>query len=296
MSLPSKPPGQAAGPGIALVVAGYLVSSISDTAVKWVSGSYPVPEMLFFAALFSLIPMAVATMACGGLAALVTRRPGVQFGRAGLGLTGYLCGFYAIGHMPLADFYALVFTSPLFITALSALVAREAVDRPRWLAVAAGFAGILVMLRPGSGLAGFGALAGLGGSVCYALSVLLVRRFGGSERPVTFGTYGALVMAGGAGLLLPSGVTVPDGHDLVLLAVGGIGMGTALLCIFAAFRRTPAAVLAPFQYTQMIWGVLAGLLLFGEQPDIAVAVGAVLVVGSGLYILHRETRPVLARS
>ena len=112
---------------------------------------------------------------------------------------------------------------------------------------------------------------------------------GGREKAVAFGCYGALVMVCGAGLLLPA-LELPSRHDLMLFAVSGIGMGSALLCIFAAFGRAPAAVLAPFQYSQMIWGVLAGLFLFGEWPDRAVALGSGLVVGAGLYILYRETR------
>jgi drug/metabolite transporter (DMT)-like permease len=218
----------------------------------------------------------------------------LHLARGALGFTGYVCGYYAIGHMPLADFYTLVFTAPLFTTALSALVAGESVDPPRWLAVVVGFAGVLVMVRPGAGLSGLGMLAGLGGSLFYALSVLLVRRLGRREKAVTFGVYGALVMVGGAGLLLPATLAFPDRHDLLLFAVSGVGMGAALRCVFAGFGRTPAAVLAPFQYTQMIWGVLAGLVLFGEQPDGAVALGSLLVAGSGLYILYRETRAVAA--
>ncbi len=286
--------------GIAVVVLGYVLFTMSDSAVKWLSGGYSVPEIVFFTALFSILPMLVATVVCGGPAVLGTGRPGLHLVRGGLGLTGCLCGYYAIGHMPLADFYAVVFTAPLFITALSAVIAQESVGRRRWLAVALGFAGVLVMVQvdsgpgsePGLGLAGTGTLAALGCALCYALSVLLVRRMGGRETAVAFGTYGALVMVGGAGLLLPSGVMIPDRHDLLLFAVGGIGMGAALLCVFTAFGRVPAAVLAPFQYTQMIWGVLVGLFLFGERPDHAVIAGSLLVVGSGLYVVYHESRAV----
>ncbi len=289
LSAPRRP---STGVGIALVVAGYLVSSVSDSAVKWVAGGYPVVEVLFFSALFSLVPMVAATLFCGGARALATRRLPVHLIRGTLAFGGYLCGYYAIGHMPLADFYAAVFTAPLFITALSATIAKEPVDLPRWLAVATGFAGILVMVQPGSGSHGMGAgtIAALVGSFLYALSVLLVRRFGGTESAAAFGVYGTLVAVAGSGALLPAVLVPPLVSDLPLFALAGFGMGTALLCIFAAFRRAPAAVLAPFQYTQMIWGVLVGLLMFGERPDSAVVAGSVLVIGSGLYILYRETR------
>ena len=290
MTLPHHPQRRTATViGIALVISGYFLSSISDVAVKYMSGGYSASQVVFFTALFSLLPMVAAVMAGGGPVILATARPGLHLLRGTIGFIGYMCGYYAIGHMPLADFYAMVFTAPLFITAFSALIAGEWVCRQRWLAVGGGFIGVLVMVRPGSGDVGLGTLAVLAGSVCYACSVLLVRRMGEREQAAAFGFYGALVMVGGAGLFLSS-PTLPSRPDLVLFAVSGIGMGTALLCIFAAFGRAPAAALAPFQYSQMIWGVLAGFFLFGDSPNWAVACGGALVIGSGLYILYRETR------
>ena len=287
----------AIGSGIALVVLGYALASMGDTAIKWLGEGIPLTEIIFFAALFALLPVAVAAAVSGGRAVLVTRRLPLHGLRAVLTLAGCYCGYYAIGHMPLADFYAAVFTAPLFITALSAPLAGERVDLPRWLAVLVGFAGIVAMVRPGAGMAALGTLGALGGAFFYALSVLLVRRMGGTEKAVTCCLYGYLVTLGlTAPLLLP--VFVPPGRvELGTMALCGLANGCSLLCIFAAFRRAPAAVLASFHYTQMLWGVAVGLLVFGEMPDSALAAGGSLVVGSGLYILYRETRrPVHALS
>ncbi len=278
----------AAGIGFALL--GYLAASACDSAIKWASGTYPVAEELVLTALFSLIPMAVATAIGGGVAALATGKLKLHLLRGSLSLLSSLAGYYALGHMKLADFYAVVFTAPLFITAFSAPLTGERVDLPRWLAVLTGFAGVVVMVRPGSGLAGVGTLGALGASLFYALAVLLVRRMGESERAVTFGVYGSLVMIAGSGglALAQPGLTLPALADLTAFAFAGLAMGCAMLGLFSAFRRTPAAVLAPFQYSQMIWGTLIGFTVFGEQPDAAVIAGGALVVGSGLYILRRS--------
>ena len=285
------------GAGIAFVILGYLAASCCDSAIKWASGTYPVAEELVVAALFSLLPMAAALAANGGFAALATAKLKLHLLRGCLSLLSSLSGYYALGHMPLADFYAVVFTAPLFITALSAPLAGERVDAGRWLAVLTGFAGVVVMVRPGSGLAGVGAFGALGAALFYALAVLLVRRMGESEKAVAFGIYGSLVMITGAGAiaLARPDVAVPALADLPPFAVAGIAMGCAMLGLFSAFRRTPVAVLAPFQYSQMIWGALIGFTVFGERPDAAVLAGGVLVVGAGLYILHRETRPARVR-
>ena len=277
-------------PGIAFVALAYVLFSVSDAAVKWVIGGYPTVEVMFFAALFSLLPMVTATVARGGLATLATRRLPLHLTRGALALAGSLSGYYALGHMPLADFYAAVFTAPLFITALSAAIAQERVDRPRWLAVGFGFLGILVMVRPGSGTAGLATAAALSGAFFYALSVLLVRRMSNTESTAAFAVYGTLVSIGCTGAALPFVLVSPTGVHLSLFALAGVTMGCALLLVFGAFRRAPAAVLAPFQYSQMVWGVLFGLLLFNEHPDHMVALGSLMVIASGLYILHRETR------
>ena len=280
------------GAGIAFVVLGYLAASCCDSAIKWASGTYPVAEELALAALFSLIPMAASLAWNGGFKALATRKLKLHLLRGCLSLLSSLAGYFALGHMPLADFYAVVFTAPLFITALSGPFNGENVGLFRWLAVLTGFAGVVIMVRPGSGLAGPGTLGALAAALFYALAVLLVRRMGESEKAVAFGVYGTLVMIAGGGLiaLLRPETTLPALADLPAFALAGIAMGCAMLGLFAAFRRTPAAILAPFQYSQMIWGTLIGFAVFGERPDATMLAGAALVVGAGLAILHRETR------
>ena len=281
------------GAGILSVILGYIAASCCDSAIKWASGTYPVAEELALAALFSLLPMMVALVLSGGVAALATRKLKFHLLRGTLSLGSSFCGYFALGHMPLADFYAMIFTAPLIITALSAPMTGERVETARWLAVVTGFVGVIVMVRPGSGLAGVGTLGALAAALFYALAVLLVRRMGSSERAVAFGLYGTLVMITGAGAvtLARPDAMLPSLADLPPFALAGVAMGCAMLGLFSAFRRTPASVLAPFQYSQMIWGALIGFIVFHERPDATMLAGSVLVIGAGLFILHRETRP-----
>jgi drug/metabolite transporter (DMT)-like permease len=261
-----------------------------DSCVKLLAGRLPVLQTTFLIALIAPVPSLLWTLRHGGLARLATRRPVLQAGRGLLMLLGTLGFFLAVSHMPLADAYALIFTMPLMITALSVPLLGERVDLPRWAAILVGLAGVLIMLRPGGGLLGPYAFAALGGALCYALVNLLVRRAGTSETAEAFVVWGNLTMAGGAALLQPWLWTTPAASDLPILLLGGILGGLAFLLVALAFQKAPAAVAAPFQYTQMIWGVLLGLLLFGDRPDPVVLLGGAVVIAAGLFVLHRETR------
>lgn len=284
----------AIGPAIFLIVLGYALLSAGDTVVKWVSGAIPLPEIIFFNAIFGLVPvLGMAARAQGGLRSLATRRMHLHLLRGAFSVGGYFFGYYALGHMHLADFYAVAFTAPLFVTTLSAPVLGERVDGARWAAVVIGFAGVVIMVRPGGGVEGealLGAAAILVGALLFAFQLLLARRMGGTETASAVCFYSFVITASATAVPMVADFIPPDRVAWECFTLCGLFNGFGLLCIVAAFRRAPAAVLAPFHYTQMIWGVLVGLLLFGEWPGPALAAGGSLVVGSGLFILFRETR------
>lgn len=261
-----------------------------DSCVKLLAGRLPVLQTTFVIALIAPLPSLLWALRHGGLARLRTRRPLLQIGRGALMLAGTLGFFVAVSHMPLADAYALIFTMPLMITVLSVPLLGERVDPARWGAILLGLLGVLIMLRPGGGLIGPAAFAALGGALCYALVNLIVRRAGASETAEAFVVWGNLTMAAGAALLQPWLWTPPALADLPILALGGLLGGSAFLLVALAFQKAPAAVAAPFQYTQMIWGVLLGLVLFGDRPDPVVLLGGAIVIAAGLFVLHRETR------
>jgi drug/metabolite transporter (DMT)-like permease len=291
VSAPAAAPDRAATrAGIAFAALGFALFSVMDGLVKWLSADYPVPQLIFFNAVFSLVPVAIVTAAGGGgLRRLRTRRLHWHLLRGGFALLGTGGCFYAFSRMPLADAYAIIFAAPLLVTALSVPILGEPVGWRRWTAVAVGFAGVLVMLRPGAGVVGLGALGALVGSLSFSSGVLLVRWAGRRESALAFVFYTNLVIALGGASLLPTGFVAPTLPDLGLMTVAGLLNGTAMLLVVSAFRWAPAAVVAPFQYTQMLWGVLLGYLVWGDVPDRALLLGGGIVIASGLYILHRET-------
>lgn len=284
MSIP-----QSLGRGIGFAVLAFALFSTSDACVKWLAGAgYPIPQLGATLALFALAPVAWLVMRGGGLASLRARRPFWVAVRAALLGGDTLCAYFAFAALPFAETYAIFFGTPILVTALSAPLLGERVGWRRWVAVAIGFCGVLIVLRPGFATLGFGHLAAIGAMVLFSLSLLLLRRIGNEESSA------AMVSWALAAVLLvtlpwvPAVFVAPPPVDLALMAFGGLLLGLAHVALIEAFRAAPASAVAPFHYSQMIWAVLLGLLIFDELPDLWVAVGAVTIVGSGLFILRRE--------
>jgi drug/metabolite transporter (DMT)-like permease len=279
----------AIGAGIGLGALAFALFTVMDSLIKWLSADYPVHQLVFSNSLFALVPVLVVSLRRGGVARLRTRRLPLHVLRGLLGALGGLCGFYAYSQLPLADAYAIVFTTPLLITALSFPVLGEPVGWRRWSAVGVGFIGVLIMLQPGVAPIGLGALGALAGACLSALSILLVRKLGTTESTASIALYSNLTVAPLIGLLLPFGGIVPSLLDFCLMAAAGLIGGIALMVLIAAYRSAPAALVAPFQYSQMMWAILIGFAIWGDIPEPAKLLGAALVAASGLFILYRET-------
>lgn len=199
------------------------------------------------------------------------------------------CFFYAFRELPLADVYVLSFAGPLFITALSAPLLGEPVGWRRWAAVVVGFGGVVVMAQPSAGAPLVPVLVGLCAALFYALAALAVRGLSRTETSASIVLYLLLTTTVVSGALAVPVWTAPTAFALGLMAlVGAIGAGAQVL-LTQAFRRAPPAVVAPFEYTGMVWASLFGWLVFGDLPTVPVLAGAMVIIGSGLYILHRET-------
>jgi drug/metabolite transporter (DMT)-like permease len=278
-----------AASGIGLGALAFGLFSVMDALIKWLSATYPVPQLVVFNALFALIPVALMAMSRGGLSQLRTRRLGLHLLRGTLGTLGGLLAFYAFSRLPLADAYAIIFATPLLITALSVPILGEAVGWRRWCAVLVGFAGVLVMLRPGIAPVGPGSLAALGAACASACAILLVRKLSMTETTASIAFYSNLTAVTLMAATFSPSFVAPSLHDLLLMALSGLFGGSALLILIAAYRRTPAALVAPFQYTQMLWAIVLGVLFWGDLPEAAMLLGASIVAASGLFILYRET-------
>jgi drug/metabolite transporter (DMT)-like permease len=282
--------GTRVGAGIASMLAGAFCLSAMDAVAKWLGTDYALAQIVAGRSLFALPPVFVLAWLTGGRAALRTRRPGIQLFR-GLLMTVAVYAFFAgLRHMPLADAWAVVFTAPLIITALSPILLAESVGWRRWTAVLTGFAGVLLVVRPGLGAfqpaSGYILLAALG----YALNFLLARRYAADEGTAVSVLAIMLVPLVISTALLPGQWQTPQGLAWGLFPLMGLLGGAAMIFLTQAFRIAPAPVVAPFDYSAMIWAVLWGWLIWRDWPDAATWAGTALIVGAGIYVGQREAR------
>ena len=276
--------------GIALMITGIASFAVMDAIIKWLTAAYPVPQVIALRSWFGLPFLFWLAMREGGLPALRTRRPMVHAGRFLLVLLLSLGFFYALSKMKLADAIAIAFAAPIIITALSVPLLREAVGLRRWIAIVVGFAGVLIILRPGGGVFDWAALAALGSAVVYALLMITTRAFKSTESSASLMLYPQLgISLSGIVMVLYFWVT-PTPFDLGLFALAGLFGSIGVMCITHAFRLAPAAAIAPFEYTALLWATLLGYLLWDELPDSVTLLGAGVVIASGLYIIYREAR------
>jgi drug/metabolite transporter (DMT)-like permease len=278
--------------GIVAIVAAMALFTAQDAIAKYLAeAGVSIWQLLFCRSAFAFVVILPLIHARRGWAALRTRRPRDHLLRAVIAIAALQCFFYGFRFIPLADAYALGFTAPLFITTLSVPLLGEHVGGHRWSAVLVGFVGVVVMIQPGSGVFEPAALVVLAGALLYALAVILVRGLSATEPPLTtvfyFSLFGALIAAPALPFI---GVLPADpGAAALMVALGVVG-GLAQLCLTVAYARAPVAVIAPFDYTAMIWAVLAGLVVLGDVPQAPVVAGAALVIASGAYIIRREAR------
>ena len=291
-ALPASEP--TIGRGIASMLLAVMVFSTMDAFIKWLAPTYPVMEIVFFRSLFGLVPLLPMIMR-QGRAAIRTQRPFGQTLRALAGLGATVCFFHAYRYLPLADVFGIAFAAPLFVTALSVPLLGERVGIRRWSAVSVGFLGVLIMVRPDSGIADPATLLTLVGTLCYSLTLIFIRNLGKTEPAASIVFYATCTNTVASALTLPFAWLTPDWPDLSLLVLIGLMGGVGQLAITRAFRLAPAAVVAPFDYTALPYAAALGYLIWGDAPEPIFLLGALIVIGSGLYILHRETRLAVRR-
>jgi drug/metabolite transporter (DMT)-like permease len=262
-----------------------------DAMMKHLVGHYPpmqVASLRGFASLpFVLLPVLLR----GTARRLVPQRWSLHVLRGVLGVV-MLWGFvYAVRDLSLADAYSIFLCAPLLVTALSVPLLGERVDASRWLAIAIGLAGVLLMLRPAAGrwvtLGGFAALAS---AVCYSVSAVSVRVLTRTDTTESMVFWVMLSVGFGAGALAAhSWVPVQASHWPWIAGIGLVGAGAQHL-ITEAFRHAPASVVAPFEYTALLWGVALDVVVWHVLPGAVTLAGGAIVVGAGLYLVERERR------
>lgn len=276
--------------GIACVLAGVLFLTISDALAKWIGQYYSPLQILFLRAAIAFPFVLTLVVALGGRPALRTRHLTLHLLRGALNIIS-ACFFYmGLRALPLAENTAIAFAAPLFVTALSVLVLKEKVDARRWLAVGIGFAGVLVIVRPGASSFQPAALYPLATAVLYACMMLTARAIGQAERMLTTTFYivaGQLVCSAVA---VPWFWTPPQADHLPYFAGIALFSTLGLTFLTQGFRIGPASVVAPFDYTALLWASLLGWLVWRDTPDWSDCLGALLIAGSGVYIAWRASR------
>lgn len=276
------------GPLMALAAFGLYATH--DVLIRILGGSYSVFQIMFYMGLFSfplLVVMLIRDPEPGTLRAV---HPGWMMARTLCVLVSAGGAFYAFTVLPLAQVYAMLFASPLLITLLSIPMLGERVGIHRGLAVAVGLLGVLVVLRPGGAGLGLGHAAALASALTAALNGVIMRKIGKDERSAVLLLYPMLANVVVMASILPLVYVPMRLPDLATVGVIAALAFAAMLLSIAAYRHSEAAVVAPMQYSQILWAAFYGALLFGESPNRFTLAGATLIVASGLYILFRESR------
>lgn len=290
--------------GILCLVGAGMVFSIFNAIVKHLTQELPVLEVAWgryvFHLLFALVYAAVAAKFATSPGpspiswlrrwrnALRSRRPGLQFLRSLLMLATTLLFFFALFYIDLATATAIAFVEPMVITILSFLILKELVGVRRWTAVVIGFIGVLVVIRPGFGMAHPAMLVPVlsaSTGACYNVLTRVVARYDGNATSLF---YSALVGCLGLTCALPFIWQAPSWDQWLLLAALGISGGFAHTLVIRAFSFASASIIAPFIYLQLLWAMAIGFLWFGNLPVLTTWIGAGIIIATGIYTAHRE--------
>ncbi|MCP4330855.1 MAG: DMT family transporter [Alphaproteobacteria bacterium] len=278
------------GRGIASVLVAVFCFTVADATGKVLGmAGYSAPQIVFLRYVFGLIPVAILIWSAG-IVSLHTTRPFAHALRAILLFAALVSLFTSLRSLPLAEAISIVFTAPLFIAAFSYPILKEHVGARRWAAVAIGFLGALIMLQPGTEVFQVEALWALAAAIFFAFAMLFTRRLSATETTAAIFTYSTV----GAGLVsIPFVLATwktPLAGDLWQFGLIGVIGGIAAYLMIVAYRNAAAAIVAPFEFTALVWGALFGWILWGEQPAMRVWIGALVIGLCGLYITRREAK------
>ena len=281
--------------GALMALAGFSIFSTNDVMIKFLGAQYNPFQTIFFSTLLSFPFVALLLMSDRTEGNLIPRQPFWTTLRAVLTMLNVITGFYAFAVLPLSECYPIFFATPLLITLLAIPMLGEKVGLHRWAAVLVGLVGVLVVLRPGSGHFGLGHLAALSAAFLGAMNAIIMRKTGGSERFVVMMLYPMIANLAVAAVALPFiYIPMPIEHLGLLAAIASLGMVASMLLI-GAYRVAPAVIVAPMQYSQIIWATIFGSLIFQETHDFWTVVGTLIIIASGIYIVLREDKPSVSR-
>jgi drug/metabolite transporter (DMT)-like permease len=273
--------------GIALMLIGILLFSLNDVLAKWLVATYTVPQLIFLRSVGAFIMLAPFIHRNGWRATFRLDRPALHALRWVLIVVDLFAFVWAVQFLPVADVLAIYLAAPLIITALSGPLLGEKIGWRRWSAVFVGFIGVLLILRPGDGVVSVPALVALLGTLAWAGLILNTRALRGTP-DLTLISWHSLTTLVSGGVPLAWAWVPPSAFGWVALVALGVLATFAHMSMNRALKLAPASLVAPFQYTMIVWAALFGWLVFGDVPSVQMLIGTLLVVGSGLYVWHRE--------
>ncbi|HZX70878.1 MAG TPA: DMT family transporter [Rhodanobacter sp.] len=277
--------------GVLLGFMAFAAYALSDAFVKALRGSLPAYEAVFFGAALGLTALPfIKSRGDRWRDAALAQRQGLYLIRAAASAVGSIAAVIAFTALPMAEAFALIFLLPIFVTILSVLVLKEQVGWRRWSAVVAGFIGVLVVLRPGFRALGAGHLAAIICGLAGAISMIALRLAGPHEKRVSLfgaGIFGSMLVSG---VLMLTEFRWPHASQWGLLLGYGLLSALGSVLLMLATRLAPANHVAPTQYSQMLWAVLLGYLVFHDQLDWPMALGIAIILGAGLFTFVREDK------
>ena len=274
--------------GIGLMLLSIFIFSFGDALGKFMVATYSVGQLLWLRACAALILLSPMIWRHRGEFVRL-ERPWLQLLRVMLSTLEVAAFFLAAVYLPLADVITYYLACPIFVTALSAIVLRERVGWRRWSAIVIGFCGVLIALRPSAQTVSWPAMIALGGSLSFAVLMLITRSLRATPDIVLASSQFAGTFALGA-LLSPFGWVTPSIGSLGLFAAAGCISVSALFCVNRSLKLAQASVVVPYQYSMIVWAVMFGYVVFGDVPQVATVVGAAIIIGAGLYIFLRERK------
>ena len=273
-----------------LMVMAVFCFSLLNAGAKALEGTYPTLQIIVFARLLA-VPMAIwLAMRAGGLHLLKTRRPIAHIARGLFALCSVATFIYALGHMTISKAISINFAAPLFVAMLAALLLGEKVGPRRWAAIAVGFVGVLIIVRPTDGSMDIASLVAVASAVCYAGTVILTRRLALTDHSATMLFYFGLLVSFLPALALPFVWVTPTGDAIWQFAVVAITGTLAWYLMAEAYRLGDASLIVPLDYTGLIFSVAIDLIIFSVVPSWTTFVGGLLIVAANLFIVWREAQ------
>ena len=277
--------------GALLGLLGMGMFACTDITIKYLGAGYHPFQIIFFAGILSVPIVALYAMAGPADAGLRPRQPRLMALRCGFVLLNTIFGTYAFASLPLAQCYAIFFTMPILIALLSWPVLGEKIDPLRGVAIVLGLGGVIIALDPGRATLGWGHVAALAGALAGAVNYVIMRQTGRAERTAVLILYPLMLQTAVAALVLPWVYLPMPLADLGRTGFMSLTTFIGYFLIIAAYRRAPGVVVAPMQYSQIIWAAIMGAVLFGERMSGQMVLGTALIIASGIAIVARQDKP-----